>query len=351
MTSPASEIPAPGATHALRVRRVIEETHDSKSFVLDVPPALEATFRYQAGQFLTFSVPVGGATLRRCYSLASAPGVDAEMKFTVKRVAGGRASNWFNDSVRAGDTLQVQMPAGRFVLARGDGPVVLFGGGSGITPLIAIAKVALHTTGRRVKLFYANRDARSIIFRAELDALVKQFPGRLEVLHRLDEEKKSPPQAAELASFPVAGAHHYLCGPGPFMDLVEDALRKAQIAPELIHVERFISPADPAPHADVAAPAGAEVPAAITIDLDGTVHQVPYKPGVSLLQAALDAGLNAPYSCQEGFCGCCSALLQEGKVKMDADDALTPEAKKRGLILACQSRPLTGRCAIKFVEY
>src|SRR5690242_4635237 len=175
--------------HPLSVAEVIEETHDAKSIVFAIPDALRQVFRYRAGQFLTLEVPWAGAILRRCYSLASSPQCDPAPKVTVKRVADGRVSNWLNDNVRKGDMLSVLPPEGRFVLTDTDAPLVLFAGGSGITPVISLIKTALATGSRPIALLYANRDARSIIFRHELEALSAKHPGRIFVDHHLDDEK------------------------------------------------------------------------------------------------------------------------------------------------------------------
>ena len=158
--------------HALRVVRVVRETHDAMSIVFEVPPELREEFRYQAGQFLSFKVPYEGRVLVRSYSLSSSPDVDREHKVTVKRVDDGRVSNWMNDRVRAGSRLVVVPPAGLFVLdSRSERDLVLWSGGSGITPCISIIKSALATSRRRMLLVYANRDERSVIFRDELETL------------------------------------------------------------------------------------------------------------------------------------------------------------------------------------
>jgi 3-ketosteroid 9alpha-monooxygenase subunit B len=337
--------------HPLRVERIVDETHDARSIVLDVPAALADEFRYRAGQFVTLRVPHDGATLQRCYSLASSPDCDGEHKVTVKRVRGGRVSNWLHESVRAGDVLEVMRPEGRFVLDLGDAPLLLFAGGSGITPVISILKTALATTSRPATLLYANRDERSIIFADELEGLRRQNPDRVRVVHRLDEvhgmldEKTAHALASE-----QRGASCWVCGPGPFMALVERAATAAGIAPDKIRIERFtIESKAPAPAPAPIAAAG-DVPDFVDVGLGGKTHRVPYTPGKTLLQTARDGGLDAPYSCEEGFCGCCAADLLEGKVRMDADDALSAEEKRKGMILACQSRPLTKRCAFRFVE-
>ena len=148
--------------HPLRVARVVPETHDSASLVFDVPPDLVDAFRYRAGQFCTFRVPVGDDALLRCYSMSSAPETDAELTLTVKRVAGGRVSNWLLDEVGEGDLLELTLPAGVFTLRERTTPIVAFAAGSGITPVISVLKSALASTTRSARLLYANRDAESV---------------------------------------------------------------------------------------------------------------------------------------------------------------------------------------------
>ncbi len=337
----------PRATVKLRVSRVVEETPDARSIVFDVPAELAERFRYRAGQFLTLFVEVGGVKLKRCYSLASAPGVDAEHKVTVKRVDGGRVSTKLVAELRAGDTLEVEPPAGRFVLPDGARSLALYGGGSGVTPLMSILKTALASGAARVSLFYANRDEQSVIFRAELDALAASHGDRLLIRHWLDaRDGRVTPDAITPGP---EGAHHFLCGPGPFMELVEARLARLGVPSSHLHVERFVSPAEPAPAP--AATVDGDVPERVGIEHEAISREVPYVAGQTLLEAALADGIDAPYSCRDGFCGCCAALLLEGKVTMAADDALTPEAKKKGLILACQARPTTRACRIRFTEY
>ncbi|MGH7298275.1 MAG: 2Fe-2S iron-sulfur cluster-binding protein [Polyangiaceae bacterium] len=344
--------------HSLRVGRIVEETAEAKSIVLDVPASLAADFRYRAGQFLTFEFEVGGERLRRSYSLASSPDWEGGHKVTVKRVDGGRVSCWINDRLRVGDVVSVTKPEGRFVLDASAGPLVLFAAGSGITPVVSLVKTALKTTSRWVLLFYANRDARSVIFGQELATLEQANPTRLRVVHRLDEVQGFLDEVTvrEVAAA-NPGASFYLCGPTPFMGLVERTLRAASVPEERVHIERFASASAPKSPEEAAAavaaatPAsGAGVPAFIDITLRGEKTQVPYVPGKTLLQTAKDAGLDAPYSCEEGFCGCCASQLLEGAVVMAADDALTTEEKKKGMILACQSRPTTARCGFRFLD-
>jgi 3-ketosteroid 9alpha-monooxygenase subunit B len=332
--------------HELRVLRVVEETADARSFVLDVPEALVPRFAYRAGQFLTFRVPWGEAALMRCYSLSSCPETDPAPQVTVKRVADGRVSNWFHDALRAGDPLWATAPAGRFVLGGSERPLALFGGGSGITPLVSLAKSALATTRRPVRLLYANRDAESVIFRDALEALAAAFPGRLAVAHHLDAERGLLDAAgARAAAAGARDADCYLCGPAPFMALLETALGAARVPRERIRIERFASPADGEAPAEAVA---ADAPAEVVVHLDGRTHRVPYRAGQSLLKAAQAAGLDPPFACQEGYCGTCAARLLRGRVEMAVNDVFDEAEVAEGHVLTCQARAVGDACEVRY---
>jgi len=284
--------------------------------------------------------------LRRCYSLSSAPETDPWPKVTVKRVDDGRVSNWFNDRLSVGDRIQVQPPEGRFVLRsnEGDHPIVLFGGGSGITPVLAIMKSALRTTSRDVKLVYANRDARSVIFKDEIDLWLAEYPNRLKVVHHLDtdggfmtvSDVQEQIKGCEDAEF-------FVCGPTGYMDTVEEAFKVSNVDLAQTKFERFISPVDPdrkeAPPLPLPAQSDDEIPATFTMRLEGQSYEVPYQKGLTLLDSAVKAGHKPPSSCEDGYCGCCMALLKSGRVEMANHDALEPSDIERGWVLACQSRP------------
>jgi 3-ketosteroid 9alpha-monooxygenase subunit B len=332
--------------HKLQVAGIVQETHDTRSFVLAVPGSLREEFRYRAGQFLTFEVPWDGMQLRRCYSLSSAPETDPWPKVTVKRVDDGRISNWFNDSVNVGDWILVQPPEGRFMLRsnEGDHGIVLFGGGSGITPVLSILKTALRTTDRDVKLIYANRDERSIIFKDEIDLWLAEFPKRLEVVHHLDSESGFM-SVADVQEH-IRGwedGEFFVCGPTGYMDTVEEAFKVSNIDAGQTKFERFNSLIDPDRKDESATvipeQSEDEIPESFTMVLEGQSHEVPYERGLTLLVSAEKAGHKPPSSCEDGYCGCCMALLKSGKVTMANHDALEPSDIERGWVLACQSRP------------
>src|SRR5258708_7436943 len=260
------------AYHPLRIAKIVQETPDARSFVLDVPADLADKFKYRAGQFLTFKVPHGEGAFNRCYSLSSAPEADGQMKVTVKRVTGGKGSNWFNDALKEGVTIDVLPPAGRFVLDDNDLPLLLFGGGSGITPMMALIKSALKSGARRMRLFYANRDKPSIIFDAELLHLIASHPSRLEVIHHLDAEQGLTQPAEVLAALKgFEGAEAFLCGPGPFMDMVEKTLLGAGMPRDRVRLERFEASGNDAVPVEQE---GDVIPDHITIHFEGKTHKV-----------------------------------------------------------------------------
>jgi 3-ketosteroid 9alpha-monooxygenase subunit B len=321
--------------HQLRIARIIQETPDARSFVLEVPADLAPKFHYRAGQFLTFRVPHADGAFNRCYSLSSAPETDGLPKVTVKRVTGGKGSNWFHDALKEGGTLDVLPPAGRFVLDAGDAPVLLFGGGSGITPMMSLIKSALKAGMRRMRLYYANRDKQSIIFDAEFDALMNANPGRLEVTHHLDSTQGlTRPEEILAALDGFEAAEAYLCGPGPFMTLVENTLIAAGMPRERVHIERFEASGNDA--VPVEPTEGDVIPSEITIHFEGKTHKVPYQKGQTILVAARAAGLNPLSSCEEGFCASCAAKRVKGKVVLANNDIYTADDLANGWILTCQ---------------
>lgn len=344
--------------HALRVRAVVDETHDTKSLVFDVPPALADAFAYQPGQFLTLRLGIEGRHVPRCYSMSSAPGVDDAPRVTVKRVKDGRGSNWVCDRVRAGDTIEVLAPSGVFYPRSLDGDFLLLAGGSGITPVFSILRSVLARGTGRITLLYANRDEKSVIFKNELKALAEAHPARLSVIHWLDSVQGVPSvaQLAELARHHCA-AQAFICGPGPYMDAAVAALQAIEMPSERIHVERFASLPDEETLAAASAAAQAAPPlpgavdeAVVEVLLDGETHTLRCSGTETLLEAALKAGLNAPYSCQAGMCASCMCQVVEGSVHLRHNDVLDKKDLAKAWTLACQAVPTSERLRIKFPE-
>ena len=342
-----------GPYHDLRVAQIIDETHDARSIVLEVPAPLRDTFAYRAGQFLTFRIEVGGQRLVRCYSLSSSPHTDEEHKVTVKRVDEGRVSNFLNDAVGEDTTLEVMKPAGVFTLNGRDAPIVLFGGGSGITPVISIVKSALASTARNLRLLYANRDRRSIIFDRELAELAQRYAGRFEVEHSLDAESGFV-DAARVARFvgEARAADFYVCGPGPFMDVVEATVLGLGVDRAQLFIERFEYAADgaPKPAEPVVLEEGEVVPGSLRISLDGHTHDVPYHEGETIVEAARRAGIDPPTACEEGYCGCCMARLKGGTGRLKHNDVLDARQLAEGWVLTCQCVPTSAGVEVEYPD-
>ncbi len=338
--------------HSLRVRAVIEATADAKSLVFEIPPELAETFRYRPGQFLTLRIPRDGRHLLRCYSLASSPLSDEPPRVTVKRVAQGRVSNWICDRIAAGDRIEVKPPAGHFTPRSLDGDFLLFGGGSGITPLCSIIRSALIRGRGRLCLIYANRDEHSVIFRDELKALASANPTRLNVIHWLD-SVQGVPSVAQLAELARAwrAADCFICGPELFMDAAVEALRGLEIEPSRIHVERFVSLPDEEDVSSAPIESGATTAdIRLEVELDGQHHELSCAGNEPLLDAMLRAGLNAPHSCRQGACGSCMCTLVEGEVHLRHNQVLDKNDLAQRWILACQAIADTPHVRVRFPD-
>ncbi|MEV3965282.1 ferredoxin--NADP reductase [Nocardia sp. NPDC050193] len=376
-----------------KVTRIVKETPDTRTFVLEPH---DGPFSYQAGQFCTFKFVVDGKPYFRSYSMSSCPVTDTEFMTTVKRVPGGTVSNWMHDHLGEGDEVELTVPTGRFCLRDGDVPVLGFSGGSGITPIISLAKSTLATTDRDVRLLCADRDRTSAIFEAALDELAARYPGRLTVVRHRDDEHGYV-DAAKVLEFvgPHASGDAYICGPEPFMELVENALP----GPGRIFSERFggaaAKPALPeagdpdtstatatnpsaaqggtTTAATVSSRVGSPVAGAgpvaqaastrasattsgksateegtVTIFLNRKKKSVPRRDGETLLESARRAGLTPPFSCESGNCATCMAKLTEGKATMRVNDALTDEDLEEGYILTCQAVPDTPSVTVRY---
>jgi ferredoxin-NADP reductase len=325
--------------HSVRITRIIQETPDTRTYVLDARPAPPSPFSYRAGQFLT----VRACGTLRSYSMSSSPDTDDELMVTVKRVAGGLVSNWMHDHLVPGDVIEVTLPAGVFCLRETPAPLLAFGAGSGITPILSLAKSALATTDRRARVLAANRDAGSVIFASALADLAGRYPSRLEVRHHLDIKTGfvTERQVRDFVDRDRA-AQFYLCGPAPFMDLVQRALLAHGADPGQILAERF----EQAP----GGPAGPEQEGTVSIVLSGTRRTVAQHAGETLLESARRAGLAPPFSCEAGNCATCMARVTEGEAKMRVNNALEEDEVAEGWILTCQGEPVTPHVTVVYED-
>ncbi|GAA1877184.1 2Fe-2S iron-sulfur cluster-binding protein [Williamsia serinedens] len=340
-----------GRAHELEVAEIIRETADSVSLVLDVPDSLAHRFRYHPGQFLTLRVPVEdtGSAVARCYSMSSSPHLDDDLILTVKRVPGGRASSWLCDEVQVGDRLTVLTPSGSFFPRAFDEDFLLVGAGSGITPLMSIATSALMGGVRAVRLFYANRDPASVIFVDEIAELQAEFDDRFSVEHWHESERGLPsPDAMEAELAAWSGHRVWVCGPGPFMAVVEKAAESVGIPADRVHTERYRSlSGDPFADVDVTV-VNDDDDAQVTVTLRGDTVDLAWPRSATLLDVLLAAGHDAPFSCREGECSSCACRVLSGDVTMRKNDTLVDSDIAMGLTLACQAVPRSEEITVTF---
>ncbi|MFR9731165.1 2Fe-2S iron-sulfur cluster-binding protein [Saccharopolyspora sp. MS10] len=349
MPDPA-EPPAPdgGApvVHRLTVQRVVEESAEARSLVFALPE--DGVLPYRPGQFLTVRVPCEPDPVARCYSLSSSPHLGDGPRVTVKRVPGGRGSNWLCEHVVPGSVLEVLAPDGGFTPRSLDEDLLLLAAGSGITPIMSIARSVLAAGSGRLVLVYANRDESSVIFARELRELADRHPERLSVVHWLESVQGLPDTAALRGlTEPFTGREAFVCGPGPFMDAAVRALERLGLPRSRLHVERFVSlEGDPftAPE-----PVPEAVGRAIAeVELDGEKHRLDWPRRQRLLDLLLERGLDAPYSCRQGACSACACRIRAGEVAMLRNDVLEQEDLDEGIVLACQSLPVTDEIRISY---
>lgn len=337
-------------------------TDDAVRVVFEVPAGERDGFRFVPGQHVTVRVELDGVEARRAYSLCAAPcgeDVAARLSIAVKELGPGGFGEIAASRLGVGDLVEVLPPAGRFVLQEGPEHVGIVAG-SGVTPVLSMAEVAL-ARGDRFTLIYGNRTAASVMFLEELADLKDRYAERLMVLHVLSREPREAPlltgridaeRLPELltAASPGPDAHYYLCGPMALVDtakqvLAERGVGRGHIHFELFHAEDAPPPAAYAETAKVLADGDVEV----TVTLGGRRTELAMsKDDDSVLAAVLKARPDTPYSCTGGVCGTCRAKIVQGEVAMAHDYALEPEEKAEGFVLACQSRPLTPAVELDF---
>ena len=340
--------------HPLEISEITHETPDAVSLQFEVPPDLAADYAFTPGQYLTLRADLDGHDTRRSYSICAAPG--EPLRVGVKRVEGGRFSTYATEGLQKGDRVEVMPPQGRFAAPGDARDLLLIGAGSGITPLLSIARATLaRDLEARVTLLYGNRDSRSIMFLEELEDLRDRHLGRFALHHVLSRETQDVElmhgrlDAERLRRFANAGlirpAEHdaiLLCGPGDMTDAAAETLRALGAPATRLHFERFTPAADappPRPASDAAREAaGAGV--TVTTRLDGATRSFPLREaGDTVLAAAHKAGLELPYSCAGGMCCTCRCKVVEGEAEMAVNYSLEPWEVEAGYVLACQTRP------------
>jgi ring-1,2-phenylacetyl-CoA epoxidase subunit PaaE len=355
--------------HPLVITSVRRETPYAVMVTFDVPPRLADPYRYIQGQFVTLRAQIEGEEVRRSYSICSAAG-ERSLSVAIKRVASGKFSTYANGALAPGRTIDVMTPDGRFFSPLDPAHrkhYVAFAAGSGITPVLSLVKTTLVVEPQsRFTLVYGNRYVRSIMFCDELEDLKDRYLGRFALYHvlsrdhqeielfngRIDEAKCALLFDTLIPTADIDEA--FVCGPAGMIDSVTAALRAHGLPRERVHVERFVSPSQPAPATPFAgAPLeDAEGLAAnVTIVVDGKQRRlrVAYE-GESILDMALHAGADLPFACKAGVCCTCRAKLLEGEVRMDKNFALEDHEVARGFILTCQSHPLTERVVVSYDE-
>ncbi|MCW5655123.1 2Fe-2S iron-sulfur cluster-binding protein [Hydrogenophaga sp.] len=366
--------PVTARFHELPIARVNPEAVGAVAITLAVPPAQREAFAFEPGQFLTVRARIDGQDVRRSYSISSARSLyttRGELTLGIRPVEGGVFSNWAAGTLKAGDTLQAMPPDGRFTVHR---PRALhrvgFAAGSGITPILSIMTSTLEESPTaKFTLVYGNRRMASVMFNEALQDLKDRFRDRLTLIHILSRQAQEVPllegridgdkvRAIVGALLPVASMDEvFVCGPEAMIEATEAALLGAGLKPERIHAERFTSPTlEALPRAQrervqLGHPAlSTSGKVALTVVLDGKPHALRMGRDERVLDVALDAGLDLPWSCRGGVCCTCRAKVLEGSVAMDKNFTLEPWETSQGFVLSCQARPTSDHVVVSYDE-
>ncbi len=358
--------------HDLSIKRVAPEAAGAVAITLDIPPAQREAFHFEPGQFLTLRARIEGQDVRRTYSISGPRGrlkASGEIEVGIRPVQGGVFSNWAATQLRAGDVLAVMPPEGRFTVQR---PRALhrvgFAAGSGITPILSIAATTLEEQPHsKFTLVYGNRRMGSIMFNEALQDLKDRYADRFTMIHvlsrqaqevdllqgRIDGDKVRGIVAALL---PAASMDEvFICGPQAMIEATEETLRALGVPESRIRSERFTTSDSQAAkvQADTdagPAPADGQPRVGLTVMLDGKAHEIAAAPNQFLLDAALDAGLDLPYSCKAGVCCTCRCKVVQGEVSMDRNFTLQADEMAKGFVLSCQARALTPQVVLSYDE-
>jgi ring-1,2-phenylacetyl-CoA epoxidase subunit PaaE len=352
--------------HSLNVVDVRRETRDAVVVTLKPRDEDVALFDFTQGQYLTFRRNFDDDELRRSYSICAGKG-DGFLQVGIKRVDGGAFSTWANESLKTGEVLEAMPPMGNFHTPLNPDAAkhyLGFAGGSGITPLLSIIKTVLAAEPKSsLTLVYANRQISTIMFREELEDLKNRYLGRLSIVHILESEA----QEIDLFTGRIDGEKcaalfrtwidlssvdtAFICGPEPMMLAIAGALKEHGLADSQIKFELFASGqpgrAKKRAASTVAATSNSTAEATITLDGATRTFRMP-KEGTSLLDAALEASLDAPYACKAGVCSTCRAKVLEGEVEMAVNHALEDYEVRQGYVLTCQCFPLSDKVVVSY---
>jgi ring-1,2-phenylacetyl-CoA epoxidase subunit PaaE len=351
--------------HPIRVKKVEKETDDCVSIEFDVPAELNETFQFKQGQNLTVRKVLNNEECRRNYSICTSP-FDGRLKVAVKKVEGGLFSTWANESLKAGDVLDVMPPTGKFYTELNPQQkkhYVAIAAGSGITPILSIIKTTLQTQPQSTfTLVYGNRTKASILFKEELEALKDKFIERFRVYHILSREKTDVPlnsgridtdKLAQLFDKVIdlrRSDEFFLCGPEELIFCIKGFLAGKDVPAEKIHFELFTVPGqkrETSNHKQEMEETGPK--AQVSIKIDGIFFDFDLAfESESILDAALKQGADLPYACKGGVCTTCKAKLLDGKVHMDVNWGLEPDEVEKGFVLTCQAHPQTETVVLDF---
>ncbi len=349
----------------LKVKDIVQETKDTISIVFEQPA--ENPVKYKSGQFLTLIVPVNGKKVRRAYSLCSSPYVDKDLAVTVKRVDEGLMSNWLPDHLKVGSKMTVMEPMGQFTTEytkEQKRHVIMFAGGSGITPMMSIIKSLLtQEPDSIVSLIYCNRDIDSIIFKETLERLQTKDEGRLHVIHVLDNAPMNWQGYSGLLNhdmltklfervpdWGITNTIYLMCGPEGMMKNVDSLLALRHIPEGKIFKESFVQgiiDKDQKKEEVNLASGVLQPPRQVTIRYDGQEYKIMVPPDKAILETALDQGIDLPYSCQSGLCTACRGKALSGQVKLDEEEGLSQSERAEGYVLTCVGHPLTDDVVIE----
>jgi len=351
--------------HTLTVKEVRQETPDCVSVALQVPEALQDTFKFTQGQYLTLRTFINDEDVRRSYSICASP-LDQELRVAIKKVDGGRFSTFANEQLQAGATLEAMPPMGNFYTKLDPTQsknYIAFAAGSGITPIMSILKSVLQTEPKSTfTLFYGNRGVEHIIFREELEALKNKFIDRLSIHYLLSREHPGSElfygridadkcqRFCDMLIDLEEADEFFLCGPEAMINSVKTTLEAQGIPRQKIHFELFTSPLGPLGQTSKSSKKDRpNIQAEVTVIADGKSLKLQLEdPNITILDAALQAGADLPFACKGGVCCTCKAKVLEGKVEMEVNYALEPEEVEAGFVLTCQSHPQTKTVTVDF---